>query len=208
MNAKPQATLMLLVTALMAGCGTSRLLLTPTPPLGWQSPVSGLLIDESAFPEGWEVGSVKGTTSDPTVNHVTREWGRKEIPGTAFQSIWRAYTVADAERKYNELRASQFKPNRPLNPDTLYVAFEPPVEVNYQSQVADEFYLACGWWGVAYCEVVARYGNYVVELRLEREAEYEEHISYGLTYAEIETVVRVMDAKFAEAMESFTESPP
>jgi hypothetical protein len=172
----------------------------PTPLPGWRYPTSELFVDEDAFPEGWETMPVGGLTMDPTVNHVAREWGQEEVSGIASQSIWRAYTVPDAERRYNELRASRFEPSRSLNPGTLFIPFEPPVEVSYQSQVADEFYLACGWWGAACCKVVARYRNYAVELYLEREAEHGGHSTHGLGYSEIETVVRAMDARFAEVM--------
>lgn len=207
MNTRSQVVLVLSLAALTASCGTFRPP-TPTPPPGWRSPVSELFVDESAFPEGWQIDFPEDATMDPTINHIAREWGRKEISGTAFQSLWRAYTVADAERKYSELRASQFEPSRPLYPGTTFVPFEPPAEIDFQSQVADEFYLACGWWGEAYCEVVARYRNYVVALRLEREAEHEGHVTYGLTYPEIEDVIRAMDAKFAEALDSFPTPPP
>ena len=207
MNARLRVVLALSLVTLTVSCEAPRPP-TPMPPPGWRSPVSELFVDKSAFPEEWQIGSVKGATMDPTVNHVAREWGRKEISGTAFQSIWRAYTVADAERKYDELRASQFEPSRPLYPGTIFVPFAPPAEINLQSQVADELYLACGWWGVAYCEVVARYRNYTVELRLDLEAEYEGHTTVGLTYPEIETIVRAMDAKFAEAMGEFYPTSP
>jgi len=181
---------------------------TPTPLPGWRFLVSELFVDESAFPEGWHVEFPEDTVTDPTVNHVYRSWGRKHISGTVDQQIWRAYTIADAKEKYAELRNSQFQPSRPLHPSTTFVEFEPPAEVSFRSQVADEFYLACGWWDWAYCQVVARYRNYVVLMRLAREAEFQEHYTHGLTYAEIEAVVRAMDAKFVEAPETFSVSPP
>ena len=193
------------IAALAVGCGVFHPP-TPTPLPGWRSPVSELFVDESAFPEGWQIGSVRGAVMDPTVNHVAREWEGGEY-GLAFQSIWRAYTVADAEEKYDELLASQFQPSRP-SPYDIFVPFEPSTEIDFQSQTADEFYLACGWWGTAYCELIARYLNYVTEMRLDREAECDGHISYEMTYAEIETVVRAMDAKFAEVMEEFYPASP
>jgi len=195
--------LILAFTTLTVSCGVIwPLKPTPTPLPGWRSPVSDLLVDESAFPEGWSILHPEDTSTDPTVNHVGRRWGRVGVSGTIAQGIWRAYTTADAEEKYDELRASQFQPGRP-SPYNVFVPFALPPEIGFQSQVADEFYLACGWWGEAYCGVVARYRNYVVYMRLEREAECEGHVTHGLTYAEIESVVRAMDAKFVEVMEAF-----
>jgi hypothetical protein len=194
------------LTAISAvGCGVVRPL-DPTPLPGWFTPVSELFVDESALPVGWQVGFPEDTM-DPAANHVWREWwGPPDESGFVFQSIWRAYTVAAAEERYDELRVSQFEPSRPSPYDT-FVPFEPPDEIGVRSQVADEFYVACGWWGRAYCEVVARYRNYVVELHLDREAECEGRVSEGLTYPEIETIVTAMDARFAEAMEEFYPTP-
>lgn len=207
MSTQLQAVLVLSLAALTVSCGTFRTP-TPTPPLGWRSSVSDLFVDESAFPVGWQIGFPEDTTMDPTINHVGREWwGPPDESGVVIQSIWRAYTVTDAEKKYDELQVSQFQPSRP-SPYDIFVPFEPPTEFDFQSQTADEFYLACGWWGVAYCEVIARYHNYVVEMRLPREAECGGYATHGLAYAEIEAAVRAMDAKFAETMEKFYPIAP
>ena len=207
MNIEWRTILMFPLLALVTSCGVLSPA-TPTALPGWRSSVSELFVDDSVFPEGWRTDFPEDTVTDPTINHIGRSWGRRGISGTVTQAIWRAYTVADAQRKYNELRTSQFHPKRTLPPYELFLEFEPPDEIDFQSQVADEFYLACGWWTSAYCEVVARYHNYVVDIRLDLEAEYAGHTSHGLTYAEIETVVTAMDTKFAEAMAQFYPSPP
>jgi hypothetical protein len=146
--------------------------------------------------------------ADPTVNSVYRSWWKPGSSEGAEQIISRAYTVAEAQDLYTELRQRQFSPRGTLPPYELFVEFQPPDGIDFQSEVADEFYLACGWWTWAYCEAIARYQNYVVELRLDWETEYEGNTAYGLTEAEVEAVVRAMDAKFAEAMETFYPSPP
>lgn len=186
---------------------------TPTPLPGWRSLVSALLLEDDVLPEGWARirDHPQGSLTDPTINHVYRSWWNEAegSSGKVQQHIWRAYTIVDANERYAELRQnpvllSCFTPS----PYDFYVEFYPPSEISFQSQVADEFYLTCGWRGVAYCEVIARYRNYLVEMRLEREAEYEGHVSEGLTYPEIEAVVRAMDAKFTETVETFYPSPP
>jgi hypothetical protein len=209
---KPNLILTISLLTLMVGCraivatGPS-----PTPLPGWRSLVGELLVEDSAFPEGWaRIRDLpQGMMTNPTINHVYRSWwGEAEGVGKVEQAIWRAYTIADAEDKYAELRQSQFYVHRTSSPPDFYVPFEPPDEINFQSQVADEFYLACGWRIWARCEVVARYRNYVVDMRLDLEAEYEGHATHGLTYPEIEAVVRAMDAKFAEAMGEFYPTSP
>ncbi len=204
MDPRLRAVLVLLLVISLSSCEG----LVPTPPPGWRSPVSELFMDESALPAGWKIDSPEGRTTDPTINHIAREWSHPGKSGGVFQSIWRAYTARDAKSEYNKLRRSQFVRGRPSDPRAAYVPFEPPEEINLQGLTADEFYLACGWSTWAYCEMVARYRNYAVELRLDLEAEYEGHISEGLTYPEVEAAIRAMDAQFARALETLPTPGP
>ncbi len=199
---------LLLLTIFVMGCRVLGLpySVLPTPP-GWRSPVEKLLLDESDLPKGWLIDFTypQDLFNDPTINHVSREfWNPDKGSGQIAQSIWRAYTLADAQAKYADLRGSQFAPSRPLYPGTIFVPFEPPVPNDLRSKTADEFYLACGWWGPAYCEVVARYRNYVVELRLDQEAEHEGNVTHGLTQIQVGAAVTAMDVKFAEFLKSLT----
>jgi hypothetical protein len=198
-----RSQLYLLLVISLAAITSCRVLhpVTPTPLPGWYSPVSDLFVDISNFPEGWQIGVVNGDTTDSTINHIGREWegGKSSL---AYQSIWRAYTVADAKKKYDELLESQFIPKR-TSPYDKYVPFEPPIEIDFHAQSADEFYLACGWWSSAYCEVIARYHNYVTEMRLDLKTENGGNVSDGLTYPQIKAVLEAMDAKFADFLEAF-----
>jgi hypothetical protein len=194
---QPGLILMLLVAFSAAGCQSA----TPPPLPGWRTPVYGLLVDDSDLPPDWKVESPQATSTDPTANHVSRSWGHVAGSGGVAQSIWRAYTTAEAQAKYSELRRRQFKPSRTLEPGTVYTEFAPPPEINFQSPVADELYIACGWWDWAYCEVIARYRNYVVEIRADQKAELNGRQTDGLTYPELEMLVVNMDAKFTKFLE-------
>lgn len=208
MNTRLSLAVKLLLTALFFSCGTAP---TSTSLPGLSSPVGELLVEDNAFPEGWvRIRDLPpDAMTDPTIRHVYRSWwGQAEGRGKAEQAIWRSHTIADAKEWYTELREGQFYVRRTPTPPDFYVEFEPPDQIDFQSQVADEFYLACGWRIWARCEVVARYRNYVVNMDWELEAEYEGHVTHGLTYSEIEVVVRAMDAKFAEALETFSTSSP
>jgi hypothetical protein len=185
---------------------------TPTPPPGWRSLVSDLLLGDDAFPEGWaRIRDLpKGSLTDPTVNHVYRSWwNAAQGVGKTDQAIWRSYTIEDAIHQYTELRQQgMLLPNYTPSPWDFFVEFKPPPEIDFRSQIADQFYLACGWLYGAQCHVIARYHNYVTYASLDLEAEYEGHIDHGLTYPEVDTVVRAMDAKFAEALEKFSALAP
>ncbi len=210
---KPTLILVAFVILIMIGCRVIPIWgPTPTPLPGWRSPVSALLVDDSAFPKGWVRVREFPVTPDPTINHVYRKWWGQAWGDarTADQAIWRAYTIEDAQEKYKELRRQPMllQTYTPKPWDEVYIEFRPPPEIGFRSQVADEFYLACGWLEVAQCHVIARYRNYVTYMVLDLEAQYEGHINHGLTYAEIETVLRAMDAKFAEAMKEFYPASP
>ncbi|MBN2501971.1 MAG: hypothetical protein JXB38_14410 [Anaerolineales bacterium] len=176
--------------------------ITPTPMPGWRSPVYQLLVDDTVFPQDWTVEFPQDTSTDSTANHVGRTWGNVVNGAHAEQAIWRAYSIADAQRKYDELQ-SQFHPSRPSEPNAIFVEPKPPTEISFQSPAVDEIHLACGWVHTAYCVVVARYRNYVTDIRLDLQEEHEGIHSDGLTYEQIENIVMAMDTKFAEFLSSF-----
>jgi len=205
--------LFFLLFLILPACGTyDRLSIVSTPP-GWRSLVSDLLLDDGAFPEGWvrERDSPKDSLNDPTINHVYRSWwGQAKGHGGVEQSIWRAYKIADAEELYEDLRGRQFLEGYTPPPDESYAEFRPPHEINFQSKIADEFYIACGWRAWGYCQVLARYRNYVTYMKLDLDGQYKGYTTIGLTYLEIETILNAMDAKFAEFLSAFplaTSSP-
>ncbi|MEJ2149982.1 MAG: hypothetical protein P8Z40_10925 [Chloroflexota bacterium] len=206
------AMIIFLLTATVSCQVLPSLLVEPTSLPGWRSPVGELLLEDDSFPQGWarirDLPYDKMT--DPTTNHVYRSWWWEMVgSGKVEQDIWRSYTVEDAEKHYAELRQSQFHPSRTPHPDDTFVEFEPPEEITFRSQIADEFYLACGRWGRGpECVVVARYRNYVTQLRIDQEMECEGYTNRGLKYSEIEDLIRAMDARFVEAMEEFYPSPP
>jgi len=139
----------------------------------------------------------KDKENDPTINHVGREWGSQES-GRAWQSIWRAYSVSDAEDLYDELVGSQFAPNSTLEPYVDFEAFAPPDQIGFTSQTAAEYYFACGVWRFSYCEMVARYRNYVTNVHLPLKSDSDG----GLTYEQIEPILTGMDRQFTDFFES------
>jgi hypothetical protein len=187
--------MILIIMTMAVGCNSKKG--SSTAPPGWRVPVSNLFIEVTALPENWTVdfSTPKDNQDDPTINHVGREWGGPGS-GRAWQSIWRAYSISDAEELYKDLRVSQFIPKETLEPDTPFVKFSPPNEINFTSRTADEFYFACGVWRFPYCEVVARYRNYVTNVHLPLKATNVRN--GGFTYDQIENVLRGMDQQFTE----------
>jgi hypothetical protein len=190
----------LLAILTISGCQGPQKALATSPP-GWRVPVSSLFIDISAFPQKWEVdfSDPKDKQNDPTINAVFREWvGPGALP--AWQNISRAYSLPDAEELYRNLRESQYSPNRTLPADISFAEFSPPKEISFTSQTADDYYFACGVWRFSYCEVVARYRNYVTNVHLPLISENEN--DGGFTYEEMEMILRGMDQQFTVFFES------
>lgn len=192
----------------LAGCQVFQVRGTETTSLpGWRSLVSDLLVEDDALPKGWaRIRDLpQGSLTDQTINHVYRSWwDETRGDGKGDQAIWRAYTIEDAKERYTELRQqSMFRADFTPSPGDLYVAFKSPPEIDFHSEIADEFFLACGWLYEAQCHVISRYRNYVTFLSLDLESEYQGNITVGLTYSEIELVMRAMDAKFVEFLRSF-----
>jgi hypothetical protein len=177
---KPLSCIVLL-SLLLTGC---RLLNTPTPPPGWRDPVYRLLLQEDSFPSGWKAGYViSERIKDPTTNHVTMEWLYAD-GGLVYQSIWRAYTIEDAETKYKQVKQEWFEPNQTLVPDI-------------NSTKADKFYIACGGTGTPRCVAIAQYRNYIVALAADLSGTIGDYTQdEGLTYPEIEALIRDMDKIF------------
>lgn len=193
----------------LAGCRVFRFQeLESTSLPGWRSLVSELLVKDDTFPDGWvRIRDMpQGSLTDPTINHVYRSWwGETQGDGKVDQSIWRAYTIDDAEEQYAKLRQqSMFRPDFTPSPQDLYLEFKQPPEITFYSEIADEFFLACGWLYGAQCHVIARYRNYVTYMTLDLDGQsYNGYTTIGLTYPEMETILNAMDAKFAEFLNAF-----
>lgn len=185
---------------------------TPLP--GWRDIVSDLLLTDDDLPDGWDRirDWPKDSLVDPTINHVYRSWWRPNLSyGELEQHIWRSFSTDDAHPFYLELRQDQYDPIRTPNPDQIYIPYKTPVEIEFQSGIADEFYIACGWSGFPRCVAVARYRNYIVEVITDWETTGPDgKVRNGLTNDDIETILKAMDAKFAEFLNAFplaTSSP-
>lgn len=199
MKLKSTFLAMFLLVSILQGCKISGA--TPTPLPGWRYPVYQLLVEDSIFPQGWTATFPQDTSVDPTANHVWRTWSHS-AGARAEQAIWRGYSITDAQTKYDELQ-QQFNPSRPMEPNAKYVELKPPTSIDTKNLVADEMYLACGWVYIAYCEVIARYRNFVTDIRMDLDEEFEDAHSEGLSYEQIDKIIRAMDNKFGEFLSMY-----
>jgi len=184
---------LLAISLLLGACD-----LIPSP-VGWNTYVAQGLVSKDAFPNGWahNLDSPSKLFEDPAINHVGRSWGQdKGGSGSAYQTIWRDYTVARAKFFYNDLIKTQI--NFKKDPLQYHIEFKAPEDVKFVSEVADQSLLLCGWYITGYCDTFVRYRNYVVYFHAEVEMKYGDKISDGLSYLELENVLQQLDSTFIE----------
>ena len=205
-------TIIILFLSLLIACSATKQLESQGFPLpGWRSLVSCLLLDDDALPSGWaRIRDLpKNSLTDPTINHVYRSWwGEKQGYGKVEQSIWRSYSIVDAQDFFQELLGNSFPKITPstepeiIEPDNLYIPFRTPNAINYKDMKADELYIACGWKADPYCIAIARYRNYNVEVSADWETidPIDGTTSKGLSLEEIEKILEAVDHKMTKKL--------
>jgi hypothetical protein len=180
-----------------------------SPPSGWNSYISDGLISQDSFPIGWKhyLDTPSNMHDDPEINHVFRAWGQNTGgSGDAYQSIWRDYTVGRAKSFYNDLIKTQI--NYKKDPQQNHIEFKAPEDIKFVSEVADQSLLLCGWYITGYCDTFVRYRNYVVYFHAEVEMKYDDVISDGLTFQEMEALLQQLDSTFVEYLRNNSIIPP
>jgi len=169
--------------ALMTGCSISdeRRGLNNLP----QIPAHRLLLDDTAFPEQWNVDPCEPYCSKREgINEAYRVFGMLIIPGHVVQEVYRLNTADIARYKFRTYYDTEFhqrqSPNR---------TFVPPKEIQYTSPIADEYAFGCGIDIVSACVALMRYDNYFVYLYINTD-----ETGNGLKITEVEPILRAMDA--------------
>jgi hypothetical protein len=196
--------IILLILVFCSSCEKGRALFpTPTPMPGWESYTRDTLLDTSYFPAGWilQIDAPPRASTDSMVNHVYRSWiDSTGGSGDAYQTVWRSYTVLESEKWFDDLKKQTFSFSKKAQKEIL-VDFSTPKEIDMSAMIADEHYLACGWYGSAYCELIARYSNYVMDFRIEIEMDYEDRHSDGLSYSQIQEIFSQADLAFGKYLD-------
>ena len=180
---------------LISGCQRISTFFTLSPP-GWEYPVYKLMLSNENFPKGWENDfDYPENVKDQITNHVAREWRHKTGAGLVIQSIWRSKTIKGAEKRFDELKSSRYNPSAEwLNSEIVITDYIETDELVFQSEEAEEFYVACGWREYARCVSIFRYHNYVILLNSELSGDLLGiNQSKGLTYTEINNLMCSID---------------
>lgn len=162
--------------------------------------VKDLLIDESAFPSGWQANALgpAGTGPAPMIGlRRAREetsLGFSPITDTskigtttgAGQFIDRYYTFGQAISNY------QLEKEAAIRPTLVFPSWEVPENIHYDSKIADEFYFACTKKErISKCTAVARYGEYVTKFNVTMTPEV-------MSYKDLEKVFKAIDERMVK----------
>lgn len=164
-------------------------------------PPEDLLVPLAAFPREWSYSVRSGrrlsemySAFDAAGQWYTHpndaEFGRLHIGGPAFHAVARYLTVKRARQNFAGVV------------DYLVLGdlqeWRPPPNWDYTSTLADDYFFGCRvdheprGYNTERCHVIARYGPYISDFWVA--------INYtDMTYAELEKIMRAIDAEFAVA---------
>ena len=186
-----ELTVVLMMAVLASGCSLVGVG-TPEPLSG--PPAEAFIVSTDAFPPDWEalpcesslcgVGeSVYETDFIPVTNE----------PGHFRQEVWRFDSPEAASAKYSNYLQADFND---ATGDPTATPFLPPTELPYVSNVADEYYFACGRDQAWICRLNARYRQYFVYFYFDMD----DGRGYGLTYSEVERILHWLDDRAVELL--------
>lgn len=156
-----------------------------------------LLVDESAFPSGWQQQGLPDRKGAPVRLGIERigVGFMGGIEGVALHQIYQFEGVGETTEAYQELSKFWFSEREG------WTSWSSPTELSYQSSVADRFRLGCYTHrenGIKYCQAVGQYDEYIVR--------FHTYMSPGLmTYTDLEHVLQVIDERMAHYLSKEAE---
>jgi hypothetical protein len=161
----------------------------PTPAF----PIQDLLLDESAFPEGWRADRPFDPEHRIPAEQIARDFhtnGCHPLMVGAGQEVYHFYGGADsASEAYPGEVAYWLSPN--------WGDWSIPPELSYESRVADQFRIGCytdedfHW---RRCVALSQYEEYVVRLNVRLDPEHPECVSF----TDLEQILIASDERMAE----------
>ena len=159
-------------------------------------PTEELLLEESAFPEGWQTD---GSTYNPRERLPAEQMGltymRHECPYYSLKADHSVYRFFDGAKSaaaaYQQYIAIWFAPREGWDPWSV------PAELPYDSAVADQFRLRCktAQGGREFCQAVGQYEAYLVRFHvyMDSDPEYPDCMSFS----DLERILLAIDERMA-----------
>jgi hypothetical protein len=188
MNIKLQLGFIFSFAILMGGCQSVR----STPTAG--PPAQAFIVSEDVYPSGWKSLPCESLLcqSDGSAYEAYLV-SKANQPGHLIQEVFRLDSIEDASAKFATYRKNDFQ-KKDADPEST--EFSPPVELQYTSPIADEYYFACGREFGLVCRMIARYRNYFVYFYFDMD----DGRGYGLTYSDVEMILHWLDGRVSSLL--------
>jgi len=164
----------------------------PTPSF----PIESLLLDESAFPEGWTAyEAFEPRDGFGLAISITFSPPRGSAGGIALHAAYTARSSEEAAHGYQTWADFWFRESEGRGPWSV------PRELPYQSPVADQFRFACYRErddGRQVCQAVAQYGRYMNRFHTFMSPD-------SMTFADLERILVAIDERMASCLQKDTE---
>ena len=157
------------------------------------TPASDLLVDISAFPDGWSRTSCDSSLcdGDDGINTAGQDYFVKGKEGHVYEEVYRLGNSGAALKKYEVYFNGDSKESVARKP---YVEFQKPIGIPFVSSLAEKSSLLCGVDIIPKCRFYAVYSNYFVYLFFNHAIELNDG---GLTDNEIDNVLNSLEQKIA-----------
>lgn len=181
----------LFMMTLLLGASGCCSVVTCVPPPDAPCSIETLLVDEAAFPKGWEQQGVPDSRGAPASFGVERIGiGFSTLTrGVAVQHVYRAFNTHTAVAGYHSFM-SYFSVREE---ETEWIL---PTELVHSSQVADQYRLGCSTHrtsGIQLCQFVGQYGPYLVRFHTYMSSDM-------MTYKQFEHILQDIDRRMANCL--------
>jgi hypothetical protein len=155
-----------------------------------------LLVEIDSFPKGWTSASCNSSLceKDGGLSLAGQDYYLKGASGHAYEEVYRFSSNEEAGRIFSTYKDNSFNKSDVRSP---FSTFQPPSDIKFESNIADESYLACGVDVIPQCQFIARYKAYLIYFYFDRSSL---ESPGGLTYPEIENVLVKLEAKVADVL--------
>jgi hypothetical protein len=147
-------------------------------------PIESMIMDEHLLPEGTYVERLISPVSEYPKESVARSF--YYAPYDIFHMIVNWHSTRSAKREFNNDIETAFDTDKYMGP------WETPGNM-YNSQIADNYHVACGTDRTYQCRLAATYGEYSVYFRADVGDE-------GITLLKVNELLQAMDETMAQCI--------